>query len=97
MPPRPRRILLRRPCLALAAREGNLTRVNATSRIRCYLAVAPSLPDGYALTPKEASKKLQAHYVNRPRHICAIQNTAVDTKVMWRVVGLQAAQPRHRA
>jgi|MDSY01.2.fsa_nt_gb hypothetical protein len=45
---------------------------------------------------KEASKKLQAHYVNRPRHICAIQNTAVDTKVMWRVVGLQAEQLNRR-
>ena len=48
---------------ALDALEGNLTRVNATSRIRCYLAVAPSLPDGYALTPKEASKKLHKHWL----------------------------------
>ena len=45
---------------------------------------------------KEASKQLQAHYVNRPRHICTIKDTAVDTRVMWRFDGLQAEKLNRR-
>lgn len=48
------------------------------------------------LLKKEATKKLQSHYVNRPRHICAIPNTPVDTKVMWRAEGLGAEQLNRR-